>query len=71
MVKNWTKDRQNELIALVDLLHTVESAPRTTGAFQMAIDASKIARALSFGNIDNGRQSFIQFLAVELNKDAS
>ena len=69
MVKDWSKDRQEELQALVGLLHTVESAPRTTGAFQMAIDASKTARSLTFGNIENGRQSFIQFLAVELNKD--
>lgn len=69
MVKDWSKDRQDELIDLVELLRTIECAPRSTGAFQSVIDASKVARQLSFGNIDNGRESFISFLATELNKD--
>jgi hypothetical protein len=68
MVKDWTDDRKEELRALVNLLHTIEAAPRSTGAFQQVIDASKVARQLTFGNIDNGRQSFIQFLLFELNK---
>jgi len=68
MVKDWTDDRKEELSALVNLLHSIETAPRSTGAFQQVIDASKVASQLIFSDLDTGRKSFIQFLSIELNK---
>jgi hypothetical protein len=68
MVKDWTDDRKEELNALVNLLHSIETAPRSTGAFQQVINASKVANQLIFSDLDTGRNSFIQFLSIELNK---
>lgn len=61
--------RKAQLVKLFELLENCEKLDRTTGAISLLPNIIKIAKELSYSELDSTDQSFIRYLIEVANEE--